>query len=76
MHAATRETACWTASTDWLRGGAVRPKLGGFLDIVADFTIYAGFVVAVAVPSARLACLGPRPSSCMCCSACCPLTQL
>lgn len=31
--------------------------LGGFLDIVADFSIYAGFVVAVAVavPGARLA---------------------
>lgn len=34
-------------------------ELGGFLDIVADFTIYAGFVVgvAVAVPSARLGCV-------------------
>lgn len=45
------------------RGGA--SDLGGFLDIVADFTIYAGFVVAVAVaePSARIACLGVlRPS--------------
>lgn len=33
--------------------------LGGFLDIVADFSIYAGFVlaVAVAVPTARVACL-------------------
>ena len=32
---------------------------GGFLDIVADFSIYAGFVVglAIAVPSARLACV-------------------
>jgi phosphatidylglycerophosphate synthase len=32
---------------------------GGFLDIVADFSIYGGFVfgVAVAVPSARLACV-------------------
>jgi len=32
---------------------------GGFLDIVADFSVYAGFVVgvAVAVPSARLACV-------------------
>lgn len=31
---------------------------GGFLDVVADFTIYAGFVVGVAVaePTARLAC--------------------
>lgn len=34
-------------------------ELGGFLDIVADFTVYAGFVigVAIAVPSARLACV-------------------
>jgi len=32
---------------------------GGFLDLVADFSIYAGFVVGVAVaePTARLACL-------------------
>jgi phosphatidylglycerophosphate synthase len=31
---------------------------GGFLDIVADFAIYSGFIlaVAIAVPSARLAC--------------------
>lgn len=34
-------------------------ELGGYLDIVADFTIYGGFVVAVgiAVPEARVACL-------------------
>lgn len=34
-------------------------ELGGFLDIVADFTVYAGFVVgvAIAVPGARLACV-------------------
>lgn len=34
-------------------------ELGGFLDIVADFSIYAGFIVGVAVqvPSARLAAL-------------------
>ena len=33
--------------------------LGGFLDIVADFSIYGGFVVAAAVaePDARVACL-------------------
>ncbi|MEO7746005.1 MAG: CDP-alcohol phosphatidyltransferase family protein [Actinomycetota bacterium] len=39
------------------RGGAT--DLGGFLDIVADFTVYAGFVLAVgvAVPDARIACL-------------------
>lgn len=32
---------------------------GGFLDVVADFSIYSGFVVgvAVAVPDARLACV-------------------
>ena len=32
---------------------------GGFLDICADFTVYAGFVlgVSVAVPDARLACV-------------------
>lgn len=32
---------------------------GGFLDIVADFSVYAGFVVgvAIAVPDARLACV-------------------
>lgn len=32
-------------------------ELGGFLDIVADFSIYAGFVlaVAIAVPDARVA---------------------
>jgi phosphatidylglycerophosphate synthase len=31
---------------------------GGFLDIVADFTVYGGFVLAVAIaePDARLAC--------------------
>ncbi len=39
-----------------LRGAT---ELGGFLDIVADFSIYAGFVVAIAVarPEARLACV-------------------
>ena len=39
-----------------LRGATDR---GGYLDITADFTIYAGFVlgVAVAIPEARLACV-------------------
>jgi phosphatidylglycerophosphate synthase len=39
------------------RNGA--SDLGGFLDIVADFSIYAGFIVALAIaePTARLACL-------------------
>jgi phosphatidylglycerophosphate synthase len=38
-----------SAPTDW----------GGFIDIVADFSVYGGFVVGVAfaVPSARLACI-------------------
>lgn len=39
---------------------AVAPTLrGGFFDIVADFSVYGGFVVGVAigVPTARLACL-------------------
>lgn len=48
---------------DGLDGPAARHRgsteLGGFADIVADFTVYAGFVVgiAVAVPDARLACV-------------------
>ncbi len=34
-------------------------ELGGFLDLLADFSIYAGFVVAVAIarPEAQVACL-------------------
>ena len=39
---------------------AVAPTArGGFLDIVADFSVYGGFVlgVAIGVPSARLACV-------------------
>ena len=49
---------------DGLDGAVARRRgateLGGFLDIVADFSIYAGFVLAVAVarPEARLACVG------------------
>lgn len=48
---------------DGLDGAVARLKgttaLGGFLDILADFSIYAGFVLAVAieVPEARLACV-------------------
>ncbi len=40
-------------------GGGTPTERGGFLDIVADFSVYAGFVlgVAVAVPDARLACV-------------------
>ncbi|MEJ7831996.1 MAG: CDP-alcohol phosphatidyltransferase family protein [Nocardioides sp.] len=61
----------WTALVLWLlnrlldgldgplarRAGAT--DLGGFLDLVADFSVYAGFVVAVGIerPEARVACL-------------------
>jgi phosphatidylglycerophosphate synthase len=47
---------------DGLDGPVARHRgatdLGGFLDITADFAVYAGFVLAVAIaePSARLAC--------------------
>ncbi|QNE18247.1 CDP-alcohol phosphatidyltransferase family protein [Kribbella qitaiheensis] len=55
----------WLANRvlDGLDGPVARQRgatdLGGFLDIVADFSVYAGFVVAVAIaePEARLACL-------------------
>lgn len=55
----------WLANRlfDGLDGPVARARgatdLGGFLDVVADFSIYAGFVVgvAVAVPEARVACL-------------------
>jgi len=48
---------------DGLDGPVARARgatdLGGFLDVLADFSIYAGFVVgvAIAVPQARIACL-------------------
>lgn len=53
----------WLANRllDGLDGPVARRRgatdLGGFLDLVADFSIYAGFVVgvAVAVPDARVA---------------------
>lgn len=56
--------ALWLANRllDGLDGPVARATgptdAGGFLDIVADFSIYAGFVVAVAIaePAARLAC--------------------
>ncbi len=55
----------WLANrlADGLDGPVARRRgatdLGGFLDIVADFSVYAGFVVAVAIarPEARIACL-------------------
>ncbi|MEO6712317.1 MAG: CDP-alcohol phosphatidyltransferase family protein [Mycobacteriales bacterium] len=57
--------ALWLANRllDGLDGAVARvigpTDRGGFLDIVADFSIYAGFLVgvAVAVPGARLACV-------------------
>ncbi|MGH9171830.1 MAG: CDP-alcohol phosphatidyltransferase family protein [Acidimicrobiales bacterium] len=57
--------ALWLANrlADGLDGPVARAKgasdLGGYLDIVADFSIYGGFVagVAVGVPAARLACV-------------------
>ena len=57
--------ALWLANRafDGLDGPVARRRgateLGGFLDICADFSVYAGFVVGVAVahPSARIACL-------------------
>jgi phosphatidylglycerophosphate synthase len=55
----------WLANraADGLDGPIARARgateCGGFFDIVADFTVYGGFVVGVAVgvPSARLACV-------------------
>ncbi|MEJ7755953.1 MAG: hypothetical protein WKF83_06080 [Nocardioidaceae bacterium] len=52
-------TACSTASTGRWRVAEEQTELGGFLDLVADFSIYAGFVVGVAIarPEAQVACL-------------------
>lgn len=55
----------WLASRvlDALDGAVARlgtpSERGGFLDLVGDFAVYAGFVVAVAIsePGARLACV-------------------
>lgn len=55
----------WLANRllDGLDGPLARRRgatdLGGYLDVVADFSIYAGFVVGLAVgqPDARIACL-------------------
>lgn len=57
--------ALWLANRllDGLDGAVARvigpTDRGGFLDVVADFSIYSGFLVgvAVAVPGARLACV-------------------
>ena len=61
----TLALALWLANRllDGLDGSVARlrgpTERGGFLDIVADFTVYAGFVLAlaIAVPDARLACV-------------------
>jgi phosphatidylglycerophosphate synthase len=55
----------WLAnrSLDGIDGAVARAgtptERGGFLDIVADFSVYGGFLlgVAIAMPSARLACV-------------------
>lgn len=41
------------------RAGGRSSEVGGFLDIVADFSVYAGVILglAIAVPRARLACV-------------------
>jgi len=55
--------ALWLANrlADGLDGPLARRRgatdAGGFVDLVADFTVSAGFAVAVAVPRARLACV-------------------
>lgn len=61
----TAALVLWLANRalDGLDGPAARRRgpttLGGFADIVADFSIYGGFVLAIAIaqPDARLACL-------------------
>lgn len=61
----TLALALWLANRvlDGLDGAVARhgrpTDLGGFLDLVADFSIYVGFVVAVGIerPEARIACL-------------------
>jgi len=61
----TSALVLWLASRllDGLDGAVARltqpTERGGYLDLVGDFAVYAGFVVAVAVsvPSSRLACV-------------------
>lgn len=72
-HAWTWALLLWLANRalDGLDGPVARHRgateLGGFLDIVADFTIYVGFVLAVAIaePGARLACLALVSAYCV-----------
>ena len=65
LHAWPAALGLWLANRllDGLDGPTARAagkatEVGGFLDIVADFSVYAGIVLglAVAVPGARLAC--------------------
>jgi phosphatidylglycerophosphate synthase len=64
-HAWTAALLLWLLNRvlDGLDGPVARQRgatdLGGFLDIVADFSVYAGFVLALAIaePQARLACV-------------------
>lgn len=65
LHAWPAALALWLVNRtlDGLDGPVARRRgateLGGFLDIVADFAIYSGFIVAlaVAVPAGRIACV-------------------
>jgi phosphatidylglycerophosphate synthase len=66
LHAWPAALGLWLANRllDGLDGPTARAagkatEAGGFLDIVADFSVYAGIVLglAVAVPGARLACV-------------------
>ena len=65
VHANVLALVLWLANRvlDGLDGPVARisgsSELGGFLDIVADFSIYAGFVVGLGIghPPARVACL-------------------
>jgi phosphatidylglycerophosphate synthase len=66
LHAWPTALGLWLANRvlDGLDGPAARAagkdsEAGGFLDIVADFSVYAGIILAlaIAVPGARLACV-------------------
>lgn len=66
LHAWPAALGLWLANrlADGLDGPAARAggtasAAGGFLDIVADFSVYAGIILglAIAIPGARLACV-------------------
>src|SRR5579859_7131763 len=66
LHAWPAALGLWLANRllDGLDGPVARAagrasEAGGFLDIVADFSVYAGIILglAIAVPAARLACV-------------------